>query len=443
MSADTVVCNACIVTMDRQATVITDGAIWIRDDRVARIAAGGPGHGPPAQTVIDARGGIVLPGLVNSHTHLPMTLFRGLADDLPLDVWLNEAIFPAESRHLNESSAYTGALLACAEMLLSGTTTCCDGYFFEDAVCRAVDASGMRAVLGQGVIDFPAPGVPDPGQNVSTAASFADRWLGRSPRIRPSLFCHSPYTCSAATLKAAKAAADDRGLLFQIHVAETRTERQQFIDAHGCSPVAYLDRLCLLDGNTLAVHAVWLDSGDIDILAAAGARVSHCPESNMKLGVGIAPVPEMIAAGVTVGLGTDGSASNNDLDLFGEMDTAAKIHKARLLDPRVMDAETVLRMATIEEARAIGLSDEIGSLEVGKQADLLVLDTATPRLTPLYRPESHLVYAAAGADVRDVMVAGRFVVKNRTLLSVDLGDLLTRCREIGGHIAAERKPPAA
>jgi 5-methylthioadenosine/S-adenosylhomocysteine deaminase len=306
-----------------------------------------------------------------------------------------------------------------------------------------VDVSGMRAVLGQGVIDFPAPGIPDPSQNVRVAAAFTDRWLAKSPRIRPAVFCHSPYTCSAATLNAAKAAADDRGLLFQVHVAETRAERQQFVEKHNCSPVAYLNRLGLLDGNTLVVHAVWLDSGDIDTLAAAGAKVSHCPESNMKLGAGIAPVPEMIAAGVTVGLGTDGSASNNDLDLFAEMDSAAKIHKARLLDPSVMNADTVLRMATIEGAKAIGMSDQIGSLEIGKQADLVVIDTAAPRLTPLYRPESHLVYAASGADVRDVMVAGRFVVRDRALLSIDLGDLLARCRQMGERIGAGRKSPAA
>jgi 5-methylthioadenosine/S-adenosylhomocysteine deaminase len=435
---DAVIANGLVVTLNPESDVIAGGAVWVRDGRIAEITVPAPEAAPAAAVTVDARGGLVLPGLVNTHTHLPMSLFRGLADDLPLAQWLNEHIFPVEAAHLNPRTVHAGTLLACAELLLGGTTTCCDGYFFEDAVAAAVEAAGLRAVLGQGVIDFPAPGVPDPSGNITAAAGFADRWDRRSPRVTPSIFCHSPCTCSRKTLCAAKAAADARGLLFQIHVAETRSERDRFAAEKGCSPVAYLSRLGILDENTLAVHAVWVDDEDIGILRSTGARVSHVPQSNMKLASGIAPVPEMIAAGIPVGLGTDGCASNNDLDLFAEMDTAAKIHKVRKMDPSVMDAGMVLRMATIEGARAIGLSDRIGSIEVGKQADLIVVDTAVPRLTPLYRPESHLVYAACGADVRHVMVAGQLLVCDRRLTGLDLESILRDAREIAEGIKGFR-----
>ena len=434
MTFDTVIHNGLIVTLNSRGDVITGGAVCVRDGRIAQVAAQPKGDLPAAQS-IDACGGIVMPGLVNSHTHLPMSLFRGLADDLPLADWLKHHIFPVEAAHLHPQSIRTGTLLACAEMLLSGTTACCDGYFFENEVACAVEESGMRAVLAQGVIDFPAPGVPNPSENVSAAAAFTERWHSRSARITPSIFCHSPYTCSQKTLRAAKAAADARGLLFQIHVAETRQERQRSEAENGCSPVAYLKRVGILDEKTLLVHAVWIDDADIDIIRASGAKVSHPPESNMKLAAGIAPVPEMIAAGITVGLGTDGCASNNDLDMFAEMDTAAKVHKVRKMDPAVMDAAGVLRMATIEGARAVGLADRVGSIEVGKQADLVVVDTAVPRLTPLYLPESHLVYAASGADVRHVMVAGKLLVRDRRLLGLDLEGILKDARDIGARIA--------
>ncbi len=435
MTWDAVIANGLVVTVNPRGDVIEGGAVWVKDGRIARVGLPPGGERPAAAETIDARGGIVLPGLVNAHTHLPMSLFRGLADDLPLERWLNDHIFPVEAAHLDPHTVRTGTLLSCAEMLLSGTTTCCDGYFFEDLVARAVEASGMRAVLAQGVIDFPAPGVPDPSRNVAAAAAFADRWRRRSPRVTPSIFCHTPCTCSEKTLRAAKAEADALGLTLQVHAAETRQERERIEAEKGCSPVAYLERIGVLDGNTLLAHAVWVDEEDIGILRRSGARVAHLPESNMKLAAGIAPVPEMIAAGIPVGLGTDGCASNNDLDLFAEMDTAAKVHKVRTMDPAVMDAGTVLRMATIEGARALGLGDRIGSIEVGKEADLVVVDTQAPHLTPLYRPESHLVYAARGADVRCVMVAGKLLVRDRRLLGLDLGEILRDARGIAARIA--------
>ncbi len=425
MNFDTVIHSGIVLTVNPEFDIIYNGIICIKDGIIVRVEQHNPCEKlPEAAEMIDAGGGIVMPGLINTHTHLPMSLFRGLADDLPLQTWLNDHIFPAEASHINEESVHWGTLLSCAEMLLSGTTTCCDGYFLEDKVAKAVQTTGMRAVLGQGIVDFPAPGVPDPAENVDHARSFVDQWHGFSDRITPSVFCHSPYTCSEDTLKRAKAAASEKGILFQIHTAETRGEREQFETEHGISPVGWLDRLGILDANTLLAHAVWVDQKDMALIVKRGAKVSHNPESNMKLASGVAPVPEMLRTGITVGLGTDGCASNNNLDLFQEMDTTAKLHKVIRSDPTVMDATTVIRMATIEGAKAIGLEKKIGSIEIGKKADIIILDMQQPHLKPMYHPESHVVYAASGADVRDVIVGGDAVVKERKLCLMDIDEIL-------------------
>jgi len=435
MDFDVVVHNGPVVTMNADFDVIPDGLIGIKNGRIQQVSAKPEGAGlPAAKETIDATGGIILPGLINTHTHLPMTLFRGLADDLPLPVWLNEHIFPAEANYINPESVRLGALLGCAELILSGTTTCCDGYFLEDHVAGAVHQSGLRAVLGHGVIDFPAPGVPDPSRNIQAALAFVEKWRDASALIKPSVFCHSPYTCSVETLKRAKKIAAAEGVLFQIHVAETKNEFDQALKDHGLTPVAYLDRIGLLDCDTLLVHAIWLKNSDIKVIAHRQAAVSVTTESEMKLASGIAPVPELIQAGITVGLGTDGCASNNDQDLFGEMDVTAKLHKVNALDPTVMDSRTVLTMATIGGAKAIGLEKEIGSLEIGKQADVIVLDTRSPHLFPIYNPVSHLVYSARGSDVRDVIVAGRVILKDRRLLTMDMADIYEKVTVLSRRI---------
>lgn len=435
MGYDIVIHNGIVVTMNAGFDVIPDGLIGIKNGKLEQVSAKPAGGAlPKAKKTIDASGGIILPGLVNTHTHLPMTLFRGLADDLPLPVWLNEHIFPAEAGYVNPETVRFGALLGCAELILSGTTTCCDGYFLEEHVADAVYQSGLRAVLGHGVIDFPAPGVPDPSRNIHAALEFVERWLGRSPRIKPSVFCHSPYTCSADTLKRAKEAAVAKGVLFQIHVAETKNEFDQALRDHGQTPVEYLDRIGILDSDTLLVHAIWLKDSDIKLITDRKASVSVTTESEMKLASGIAPVPDLIHAGIAVGLGTDGCASNNDQDLFGEMDVTAKLHKVNALDPTVMDAGTVLTMATIGGAKAIGLDKEIGSLEIGKQADVIVIDIRKPHLIPMYNPVSHLVYSAKGSDVRDVIVAGRMILKDRKLLTLDMADIYEKVNAISDRI---------
>ncbi len=435
MDFDAVVHNGTLVTVDARIPLIQNGWIGIRTGAIEAIEADcADTPRPDAALTIDAAGGIVMPGLVNTHTHLPMTLFRGLADDLPLMDWLNGHIFPAEARFIQPETVHWGTLLACAEMLLSGTTCCCDGYFHEETVATAVAETGLRAVLAQGVIDYPAPGVPDPGQNIAHARRYVQRWHGRTDLITPSIFCHAPYTCSDATLTAAKAAANELGLRFQVHVAETRFDRDQSVRDNGHSPVAHLDRLGILDPGTLMAHCVWVDEADIAIMAHRGCKVAHCPESNMKLASGIAPVARMHEAGITVGLGTDGCASNNDLDLFGEMNTAAKLHKLATGDPTTLDAATVLKMATVDGARSIGLEDRIGSLAVGKQADIVILDPRAPHLTPVYHPDSHIVYAADGGDVRHVLVAGRQVVKDRHLLTVNVHKVIDRVNAIADEI---------
>jgi 5-methylthioadenosine/S-adenosylhomocysteine deaminase len=438
---DTLFYNGCVLTVNPAFDVIEDGIICVKDGIIERVEKrSGNAQEYPAAERVDAGGGMILPGLVNSHTHLPMSLFRGLADDLPLSEWLNEHIFPAEANHIDPSSVRAGTLLSCLEMLLSGTTTCVDGYFYEDHVAQAVLEIGMRAVLAQGVIDFPAPGAPDPGKNIEAAKSYVERWKGASPLMTPSVFCHSPYTCSEKTLRAAKDAARSANVPFQIHVAETRQEKEAIESEQGCSPAAYLDRLGILDERTLIAHAVWMGQDDIRILENRGAGIAHCPESNMKLASGIAPVPALVAAGIAVGLGTDGCASNNDLDLFSEMDAAAKLHKVTSGDPTVLGAREILRMATIEGARAAGLDHAVGSIEPGKDADLVVVDTRTPRLTPLYHPESHLVYAAARADVRDVYVRGRCLVRGGAPTGMDPEALLADARRVARRIRGGQRP---
>nr|NJM02100.1 amidohydrolase [Desulfobacula sp.] len=412
MEYDMLIEKGLLLTMAEGLPVLEDGAVLVNDGGIVAIGETKAFSEYRIKTRIHAHGKIIMPGLINCHTHLPMSMFRGLADDLPLDVWLNEHVFPAEAKHVNPDSVEKWSRHSCTEMLLSGTTTCCDGYFHEDRVAAAVLASGMRAVAGQGVIDFPAPGVPDPKMNIKTAVEFVNQFKNVSPLLTPSIFCHSPYTCSRQTLTAAKKAANDLGVLFQIHVAETRNEKNLIQGLGNMTIVEYLESAGILDLNTLMVHAVWISDNDMDIIRKTRARVAHCPESNMKLASGIAPIPKLIKLGVPVGLGTDGCASNNDQDLFSEMDMAAKLHKVALLDPCVMDARTTLRMATIEGAKAIGLDTVTGSIEKGKRADIILVDRARPHMTPMYDPYSGLVYSAKSSDVDLVMVDGRVLVRD-------------------------------
>ncbi|MEE9936156.1 MAG: amidohydrolase [Deltaproteobacteria bacterium] len=431
---DLVIAGGTLLTLSADMKIIEDATIGIRDGCIALVDAG---FRPRAARTIDATGCLVLPGLVNTHTHLPMVCFRGLADDLPLMDWLQHHIFPMEARFVDKQMVYDGALLAMAEMILSGTTTVCDGYFFENQIAEAALSCGLRAVVSQGFADFATPDNPRYEKMMAAADRFAARWLPHAPLITPAFFCHSPYTCSPQTLVNVKAAARGAGILYLTHLLENQSEIDTIEGRYGKKPVQHLYDLGVLDERTIAVHCNWMSPDDIALFADLGVCVSHNPASSMKLAAGIAPVPDMLARGVAVGLGTDGSASNNDLDLFQEMDLAAKIHKVTQLDPTVMSAETVVRMATIEGARVLGLDALIGSVETGKRADLILVDMNQPHLTPLYNPYSHLVYAVRGADVKTSIIDGRIVMENRRLLTIDLAAAMEKVRAIGERIAAE------
>ncbi|MEJ5364812.1 MAG: amidohydrolase [Desulfosoma sp.] len=425
-----------VITCNEAFHVFSPGAIAIHEGTIT--AVGTPSsleQRYEAKETVTLPGHVLLPGLVNTHVHGAMSLFRGLGDDLPLDRWLNERIFPAESRHVKPDFVFLGTLLSCAEMLLGGTTCFCDGYFFEEAAAHAADLCGIRAVLGQGILDFPAPDAPDPTAVRDRVHEFLEKFPRTSPRLRPSLFCHAPYTCRPETLQWAKGLCTDRGLLFQIHVSETRWEVDTIRSQYGLSPVRHLERLGILDTHTLCAHAVWVDDHEIRLLAETGTRIAHNVESNLKLASGISPIPAMLEAGIMVGLGTDGCASNNDLDLFSEMSLTARVHKAVSGNPTVCDARQVLLMATRMGAHAVGWGKETGSLEVGKKADMVALDVEQAHLCPLYDPVSHVVYAARASDVRHVWVDGVPVVRNRVLKTVDVPSLLRQAREAAGFIA--------
>ncbi len=395
-----------------------------------------------AETHIDGTGMLAMPGLVNGHCHGAMTLFRGMADDLDLATWLQEHIFPAEARLVNAEMVFHCTLLAAAEMLLSGTTCVADAYFFESEAARAFDRAGMRAMPAQGIVDFPAPGVPDPATNLEAAAAFLDTWQDRSPRISPALFAHAPYTCSPATLRGASDLARQRGVPLFIHVAETRDEQAMIRDPLADSPVRHLDAAGILDRHTVCVHCVWPDGRDLDILAERGCRVITCLQSNLKLASGIADLPAMRHRQIPVGLGTDGPASNNSLDLFREMDLCAKIQKLHRLDPVAVPARAILAMCTAAHPLP-GLPAGLGRLAAGCPADLILVDLHQPHLQPFYNPDL-LVYAPAGADVHTVIVDGRIVVQNRSLLTVDLEETMVRVREMAannGSAAAYVSPP--
>ena len=385
-----------------------------------------------ADRVLDYPEGLILPGLINAHTHAAMALFRGLADDLPLEEWLNSHIFPAE-RHLDYQFVYWGTRLAVAEMLLSGTTTFCDMYLFTDAVAQAAVDTGIRAVVGEVLYDFPSPNYGKPENGLKFTEELCRTYQGH-PRVRVAVEPHAVYTCSPDLLEKSKALADKYNTRWIIHLSETAKEVADCLEHYGDTPVGHLNRLGLLTRNTVADHAVALTDRDLDLLAASGAGVAHCPESNMKLASGMAPVADLLARGVPVGLGTDGCASNNNLDMLSEMDTAAKLAKVRGLDPTALPAREALALATRSGARVLGLEGEVGRLAPGLKADLVVIDLDQPHLTPLYDPYSHLVYAATGADVQTVMVEGRILVENRNLLAFDLAETLARARELGRKV---------
>jgi len=423
---DIIINNGTILTMDSNNSILENAFICISGSDIFHIGDKSQASFKAAKT-IDAKGGLILPGLVNGHTHAAMSLFRGLADDLPLMDWLNNYIFPAESR-MDGDFVYTGTLLALAEMIMSGTTTFCDMYLFEDEVAKAARKAGVRCLVGEVLYDFPSPNYGPVEKGLEYTESLIQKWKD-DPIVSIAIEPHALYTCSPELLSASNEMAFKYQVPVIIHLAESLKEIQEITRKFAKTPVAHLDSLGLLGSHLIADHCVYLGAPDIQMMAEHGVKVVHNPESNMKLASGIAPVPEMLAHGLTVGLGTDGCASNNNLDLFTEMDTAAKLHKVHTMDPTVMDAFTVLKMATIEGAKVLGFEDITGSLEVGKKADVIVIDINKPHLTPMYNVASHLVYAATGNDVSHSIINGRLVMEDRKLLTLDLDEVIARARE--------------
>lgn len=419
-----IVTNAIVVTMDANGRVIQRGAVAIdgRDIVAVDAAAEIAGRFTAADS-IDARGQVVMPGLINTHTHAPMVLYRGLADDLALMEWLQKYIFPAEAKTVTPEFVRAGTRLAVLEMIQSGTTTYADMYYFEEEIASATREAGLRGVLGQTIIQFPVPDAKTPADGLARATAFVNQFAG-DDLITPAIAPHAMYTLDTAMLKAIRAAAEREAAPLIIHLAETRDEGAISKKRHKASPVQYLDSIGFwgrAESKTrvLAAHAVHVSPADIRVLARRGIGVSHNPESNMKLASGTAPVPAMRAARIPVGLGTDGAASNNDLDMFEAMRQAALLHKHQSGDPRVLPARTALEMATREGARALGLDQSTGSLEPGKRADLIIVDMSSARQTPLYDPISHLVYATHGDDVRTTIVNGRVLMRDRKMLTLD------------------------
>ncbi len=379
-------------------------------------------------TQINGEGKLLMPGLINGHNHCAMTLFRGLADDMELGQWLNEHIFPAEATHVSPEMVYWCTKLAAAEMILSGTTTVADGYFYEEQAAQALLDAGMRAIPAHGIIDFPAPGVPDPEKNIDAVEAYLLDWQEKDERIRPGIFAHSPYTCSPKTLQRAKDLARKYQAPFFIHVAESRQEQEILMDPQGTSPIRHLAALDLLDADTVLIHCVWLDDEDRKIIQESRAGVVVCPQSQFKLASGIAQASEMMDMGIPVGLGTDGSASNNSLDLFREMDLLAKGQKVRTLNATAMPAGKALAAATETNATILGIP-RLGRIAAGFKADLILLDLNQPHLQPCYNSDL-LVYSANGADVTDVIINGERVLKDRNLLSFDLDETMQQVRRL-------------
>jgi len=423
---DMIIKNGTVLTMDSKNSVFENGFLCVQGDTISHIGDGSIETFKPKKT-IDAKEGLILPGLVNAHTHAAMSLFRGLADDLPLMEWLNSYIFPVESQ-MDAEFVYTGTLLAIAEMIMSGTTTFCDMYLFEDEVAKAAKRSGMRCLVGEVIYDFPSSNYGPVEKAIEYSEGLIRKWRN-DPIVSIAVEPHSLYTCSPKLLTMANELALKYEVPLIIHVAETISEVNEIKEKYGKTPIEHLDSLKILGPHLIADHCVCIEPSDITTMAKHGVKVVHNPESNMKLASGVAPVPEMLASGLTVGLGTDGCASNNNLDLFMEMDMAAKIHKVNTMDPTVMDAITVLKMATIGGATVLGLEDFTGSLEVAKKADIIVVDTYQPHLVPMYNPFSHLVYAVNGNDVCHTIINGRLVMEDRDLLTLDLDEVIAHAKE--------------
>jgi 5-methylthioadenosine/S-adenosylhomocysteine deaminase len=438
--ADLIISGGTIVTMDNERRVIEDGSVVVSRGRVVVVGKRVEIDAKYiARETIDARGKVVIPGLINGHTHVPMTLFRGLADDLDLQEWLTKYIFPAEAKNVTEEFVRVGTRLGLAEMIRGGTTTYCDMYYFEDAIADETSKAGVRGLLGETVIDFPVADNKTWPEAMAYTEKFINKWKG-NPLITPAIAPHAPYTVSEEHLKAVRALSDRTGAPIVIHISETRREVEDSLKNKGATPVDYLARIGFLNNRVVGAHLVHATPEEITVLKRLGVGVVHNPQSNMKLASGVAPVPQMLQADLGLGLGTDGAASNNDLNMWEEIDTTAKLHKVFTMDPKVVTAQEAFEMATIRGARALHMEREIGSIEKGKRADLVVVDLDDLNQMPFYNIYSELVYATKADDVRHVIIEGRVIMRDRRLLTLDEQDIKARARVFREQIIKSLAP---
>ncbi len=441
-TVDLLVVGGSIVTMDGSRRILEDGAVAVKGDEIVAVAPRAELEDKYTATqTLNARGKLVLPGFINGHTHVPMTLFRGLHDDVTLNDWLYKYIFPAEAKNVNEEFVRWGTRLAAAEQIRGGVTTFADMYYFEDAVAEETKAAGMRGVLGETFIDFPGPDNKSETEALAYTERFLKKWRS-DPLIHAAAAPHSIYTCSQKTLRDAAALARKYRAPILIHTAEMKKEWEDSVKNNGMSPVQYLDKVGVLGRDVVSAHCIFVDEADRKTLADRQVGCVHNPSSNMMIASGVSPVPEMRAAGVAVGLGTDGPAgSNNDLDLMEEMDLAAKLAKITKLNPLALNAKAVVEMATIDGARALHMEKEIGSLETGKKADLIVISLDKPNAVPMYDLYAQLAYALKGSDVETVVIGGQVVMRNRKLLTVNEDEAMAKARHYQKAIAKSLELP--
>ena len=440
---DLLILGGTVVTMDSGRRVLADAGIAVKDGRIVAIdSRDAISSRYSARQTVNTQGKLLVPGLINGHTHIPMVLFRGLADDLDLQEWLTKYIFPAEAKNVTEEFVRVGTRLGLAEMIRGGTTTYCDMYYFEDAIAEETEKAGVRGVLGETVIDFPVADNKTNAEAMAYVERFVSRWKNNA-LIVPAIAPHAPYTVSEEHLKAARAFSDRTGAPIVTHISETKREVDDSVKAKGTSPVNYLERIGFLNEKVIAAHMVWPQDGETEILKRRHVGIVHNPQSNMKLASGVSPVPRMMQEGLLVGLGTDGAASNNDLNMWEEMDTAAKLHKVFTNDPKVISAEQAFALATIHGAEALHLEKEIGSLEVGKRADVVIIERDSLHQIPLYNIYSDLVYATKSTDVETVIINGRVVMRNRRLLTLNESAIKISARTFRERIAHSLSLPSA
>jgi 5-methylthioadenosine/S-adenosylhomocysteine deaminase len=437
--ADLLIVGGTVVTMDPAHRLIDDGALAIGGDAILAVGKRAELSAQyAASKTLDARGALILPGLINGHAHAAMSLFRGLADDLALDEWLQKHIFPAEAHNVNEEFVAHGTRLSVLEMLRGGITTYADMYYFEDVVARVTKEAGMRGILGETIVDFPAPDNKTPAEALAYAQDYVTKWKN-DPLISPAVAPHAIYTCSEKTLLDSAALARRNQVPILIHISEALFEIEQSRKKQALSPVSYLGKIGFLGPDVVAAHCIWVDAADVALLKHFSVGCIHNPSSNMKLASGVMPVVDFLASGQAVGLATDGAASNNSQDIFEEMDTAAKLQKIARMDPRALPAVQVVEMATLGGARALHMDKLIGSLEPGKKADVIFVDTSGPHATPMYDVYSQLVYALRGSDVKTVIVGGKLLMENHHMLTLDEEQILREAREYQKKLSAWAK----